>query len=158
MRADAITLGATAAPAPLFARQLADQAPGAGTTYTNATDLFAAVAIGTYTFKAVLRGVAATADDLNLRWTVPAGTTYFAAAMDQDAGLAFNPQTIISTGTPTSAVTVGGQGLATPVSWVLEGTFIVTTAGTVQLQFAAAGGSGSPTLHAGSYIALQKVA
>lgn len=158
MRADAITSGSTGASAPLFARQLADQAPGAGTTYTNATDLFAAVVVGTYTFRAILRGVAATADDLNLRWTVPAGTTYFAAAMDFDASLTFAAQALTSTGSPTAVVQLGGQGIANPMSWVLEGTFIVTTAGTVQLQFAAAGGSGSPTLHAGSHLVLQKVA
>lgn len=158
MRADAITSGSTAASAPIFARQLADQAPGVGTTYTNATDLFVAVATGTYTFKAILRGVAASADDLNLRWTVPAGTGYFAAAMGLNASLSFDPQTAVSTGTPTAVTTVGGQGLAVPMVWTLEGTFVVTTAGTVQLQFAAAGGSGSPTLHAGSHVVLQKVA
>jgi hypothetical protein len=143
--------------APIFVRKTDQQ--GTFQDATDVTGLAAAVQVGTYTFRVNLQASAPSADDMRFGWTVPAGTTYFAAALNLDSTQNFYPRSANSTSNnPTAFVTVAGTGTAVAV--VIEGTFIVTQAGTVQLRFhnASGGGAGQVTVYPGSYIELLKVA
>lgn len=153
MRADAAPT--TASGATVFARKTADQSDTTA-GHVDVTGMSAAVVPGTYTFKARLHTTVAGTAGAGFRWAVPAGTTYFVSAYARDFTNATVNQfyALTSTTSPTVELKVGGGYNREMLT--LEGTFVVTAAGTVQLQRDPLGTAS--IVHAGSHVELVKVA
>lgn len=162
MRADAVTSGGAAAGVtPIFVRQSADQVDLAVSSVLNVTGMTATLAVGTYAFRLVVRYKASSAKDMTLRWNpVPAGTTYMATTCGPGVDVA-------ASGTTADARVVnaagnwhyfGGNDDAAGQPATINGIFVITTAGSVQLQYAGSLGGGDLTFFANSFMEFWKVA
>lgn len=146
---------------PLYAEKTADQSVTSSTVLVNCTSLSAPVAANcSYFFNVYLEFSAATAGDLNIDFTGPAGHT-----------MRWVGHSVISTAAATSGDLImqrriegdtwdfAGAGASRAVARPNGRLVIGGTAGTFQLRFAQLVSSGTATtIHAGSFLVLQRVA
>lgn len=134
----------------------------ATTTLANATDLsFAAEANSIYFVQLRLAYDAPTATDIKIAWSVPAAATMARNVIGQAAGTTTNIDTnaiLIRRGAATQQTVGGPNAVSSAFSTYFEDVWLITSsAGTVQLQFAAAA-AGTATLQGDSIIVYTQMA
>jgi hypothetical protein len=157
MRADTAP---AAAPTIITAVKATSQPEGSLAAWTDITGLSAPVEIGTYVFKAVILAYAEPATDLQFRFTAPAVTIYIAAGRGLQLDVAASGTAASAMGvynTPTSPIITGTNDAYAPVT--IEGVFVFSAAGTVQLQFHGytIQSGQDAEIRAGSFLQLHKV-
>lgn len=149
---------------PLSKVKASTQTVTSSTTKVDCTDIaFPVVAGGSYIFRAALRVTGQTAGDIAIDWTHPGGTiTIFGLGPDAamaSGTTAADMEVIVRSGTasPSTSTTYGLSGSATDV--FLDGSYVATSAGTVQMRFAQAVSNATGTqVVSGSFIRAQRTA
>lgn len=126
------------------------------TTLQNDNELFIPLAANSsYYVEVYLDWEGASGSGLGLQWTwtVPAGGTFrYQGVYLNTAG---TPALILATHAGSDNPAAGGNGAGSLVGLTMKGTIVTSSAGNLQLQWAQAGTSGTPTIvHAQSSLAV----
>lgn len=137
-------------------RQSATVTANANTTLANLTGLVQTVVPGTYAYKAVLAGTAGASGG----WKVAFKYTSTVVSVLQNTSWAYTASTVAVSKTTTTTDQASLIAATTAyTAGVIEGTMVVTTGGTVQLQFAQNASDGTDsTIVLGSTMQFTRIA
>jgi hypothetical protein len=146
---------------PIFVVKGVDEAAISDIVLSNDAELFVSVSASmTYEVRSHIIYDSATAADMQIAWTAPAGAT-FQWNSHGGSGTAINADTVnFETRTLAQSANVGGYGVGTQAVVCPSGLLVVAgTAGTFRMQWAQVVSTASnTTVRAGSHLILRRVA